>query len=336
MVELLSWQRPLTADKILSKREGLAMPPEDDWLHKLQDLKVDRQKGKENPAPHKPLLLLVILQLVEEGLLPGDVLKLSPQLVFRFCTFWSVVAHRRTRPPDVHLPFYHLKSDGFWKVFNVENKPALGPEQTESIKFEPGFMAAISCREWRDHARRLLISPKYFPPPEERVALRTMLRLSETEEEKQTEEIGSEAAKKGQKKGRDALFRLHVVAAYDYTCALTGYRLLTLSAGTIVDAAHIHQFAKSQNDTVQNGLALCKNAHWLFDNGLWTISDDYTVQVAVGRFEEDSPNQTPLGAFHGRKLIVLPADRSLWPSPIHLAWHRKNKFQGTAAPAHSE
>jgi putative restriction endonuclease len=67
---------------------------------------------------------------------------------------------------------------------------------------------------------------------------------------------------------REARFRRNVVAAYNYTCALTGYRLTTISAGCIVDAAHIHQFASSRNNDPRNGLALWKNAHWFFDTGL--------------------------------------------------------------------
>ena len=78
------------------------------------------------------------------------------------------------------------------------------------------------------------------------------------------------------------------VAAYNYTCALTRYRLTTIAGGSIVDAAHIHQFSDSRNNDPRNGLALCKNAHWLFDNGLWTLTDDYKVIVAEGRFAEDA------------------------------------------------
>jgi len=108
---------------------------------------------------------------------------------------------------------------------------------------------------------------------------------------------------------------------------LTGYRLLTISSGSIIDAAHIHQFADSRNNDVRNGLALCKNAHWLFDNGLWTIADDYTVQVALGRFTEDSPDQKPLSNYHGQ-MIRLPSNPTLNPDPAHLDWHRKKKFIG--------
>ncbi len=92
-----------------------------DWLAKLGRLKIDRSKG---PAPHKPLLLLVVLELAEKGELPADLLPLSPALAFRFATFWSVVAHRRRQRPDVRLPFFHLKSDGVWQPLDGRGEPA--------------------------------------------------------------------------------------------------------------------------------------------------------------------------------------------------------------------
>jgi len=58
-----------------------------------------------------------------------------------------------------------------------------------------------------------------------------------------------------------------VVSAYNFTCALTAYRLTTITAGSIVDAAHIHEFRDSRNNDPRNGIALSKNAHWTFDQG---------------------------------------------------------------------
>jgi putative restriction endonuclease len=109
---------------------------------------------------------------------------------------------------------------------------------------------------------------------------------------------------------------------------LTGYRLITISGLIIIDAAHIHQFADSRNNDVRNGLALCKNAHWLFDKGVWTIADDFTVRVARDQFTEDSPDQKPLADYHGQR-IRLPSDPAYYPDLAHLAWHRSKKFLGT-------
>jgi putative restriction endonuclease len=62
------------------------MSTPDDWLGRLAKLKVDKASG--DPAPHKPLLLLVVLELAEQGLLPPDELELTPELAFRFATYW--------------------------------------------------------------------------------------------------------------------------------------------------------------------------------------------------------------------------------------------------------
>jgi len=70
-----------------------------------------------------------------------------------------------------------------------------------------------------------------------------------------------------------------------------------------------------------NGIALTKNAHWLFDNGLWSIRDDYTVLVAARHFAEAGKSAFLLARMQGRK-ITLPANPSHWPAPQHLAWHR--------------
>src|SRR5260370_1843426 len=130
-----------------------------------------------------------------------------------------------------------------------------------------------------------------------------------------------------QKQRREARCRLRVMAACNYTCALSLYRLTTITGKSIVDAAHIHQFADSPNNDPRNGLALCKNAHWLFDNGLWTLTDDYTVIVAEGEFAEAGSEQQLLREYHAKK-ILLPDQPGLRPNPIHIAWHRRKKFKG--------
>ena len=50
----------------------------DKWLDKLSKLRVDRASG--DPAPHKPLLIPVVLDLAEEGFLPPKTLPLTPEL----------------------------------------------------------------------------------------------------------------------------------------------------------------------------------------------------------------------------------------------------------------
>ena len=292
------------------------------WLARIARLKIDR---KGSPAPHKPLLLLVIIELAEQGMLPQGTLPLTPELAFRFCTYWSIVAHRRSQKPDVRYPFHHMQSGGFWRALGEDWNPSPDRRLTRYAVFDQDFELCLRDRTFREEARRVLIC-KYFPP-DERVALCSLLDLPVPSEDEVASASMHQSPEKAEERGREARFRLKVVSLYNYTCALTGYRMLTISSGSIVDAAHIHQFSDSRNNDVRNGIALCKNAHWLFDEGLWTIADDYTVNVAVGHFAEDSPEQKSLVDHHGKK-IRLPSDSLSYPDPVHLDWHRKRRFLG--------
>ena len=250
------------------------------WLAKLAKLRIDWATG--NPAPHKPLLLLVIIELAEQGILPEKVLPLVPELAFQFCAYWHIVAHRRTQPPEIRFPFYHMQGDGCWKTIGDDGKPAPDRRSAKYAELDPDFEACLSDSAFRDEARRILICT-YFPR-DEWPGLCALLGIPVLDEEQVVSAASHQSRDDAIQNGREARFRIQVVPSYQYTCALTGYRILTVSSSSIIDAAHIHQFSDSRNNDVRNGIALCKNAHWLFDNGLWTIADDFTVLVARDHF----------------------------------------------------
>ena len=89
------------------------MSSQTEWLRKLTALNpaVNNKLGAGNErfAPHKPLLLLCVLELAEQGLLEDALLRLSPDLVLRFQSFWRIVVSRWTSKPDVRMPFHHLR-----------------------------------------------------------------------------------------------------------------------------------------------------------------------------------------------------------------------------------
>jgi putative restriction endonuclease len=212
-----------------------------------------------------------------------------------------------------------------WSTLDEDGKPTTERFLARYAALPSDFVAFANEPQCRDLARRVLIA-KYFRP-NERLALYALVGMPVPTDEEIRRDIAYEGPEEAQKQGREARFRLSVVAAYNYTCALTRYRLTTITGASIVDAAHIHQFADSRNNDPRNGLALTKNAHWLFDNGLWSLSDDYRVLVGHGNFAEAGPEQHLLAQYNGRK-IQLPDDKSLWPSLLHTAWHRNKKFKG--------
>ena len=109
------------------------MATAEQWLSKLTKLHV--HQGRDGPAPHKPLLLLVLMDMAEEGALPAKTLPLTPELAFRFATYWAIVAHRRHQRPDVRLPFYHMRYDGAWSALQADGQPSPAPERTRLATF---------------------------------------------------------------------------------------------------------------------------------------------------------------------------------------------------------
>ncbi len=287
------------------------------WLKVVSNLRVDR---KGSIAPHKPLLLLVLAEIAEQGKLTSKFLPLTGELVFRFLAYWSVVAERRPQRPDIHLPFYHMRSDGCWTPLDLAGQPTLERRRAVAVNLDETFLACLNDPDFRKEMRRLLIA-KYFRDFAERAGLYQLVGLPVPPDPIVREDARLyEAARE---RGREARFRLTVVPAYYYTCALTRYRLVTVDSGSIVEAAHIHQFADSRNNHPRNGIALCKNAHWMFDEGLWSLDDDYRVMVDSKRFDESGPDELLLSLKVNTR-IHLPADSNYWPDKTYLTWHRKH------------
>jgi putative restriction endonuclease len=289
----------------------------DHWLRVAANLKVDRARG---PAPHKPLLLLVVAGLAEEGRLAELVLLLTGELTFRFLAFWTVVARRRPQRPDIRLPFFHLHSDRCWIPLDAAGQATTERRRAVAAQLDPDLHGCLQVAEFRTEFCRVLIT-QHFPDPGERAALCDLAGLAVPSDD--VAKADAELYAETRERGREARFRLTVVPAYEYSCALTGYRCTTVGAGSIVDAAHIHRFRDSRNNDPRNGLALCKNAHWLFDQGLWSLADDYRVLVAASRFAEAGPDAHLLKRLEGQT-IRLPPNPELGPASQYLSWHRQH------------
>jgi putative restriction endonuclease len=135
---------------------------------------------------------------------------------------------------------------------------------------------------------------------------------------------------------RDARFRRDVMAAYDYRCAVTGLTVGSLPAGRatrLLDAAHIRPVGDRGPDTVRNGLSLTPTVHRLFDEGLVSVrwASDRLELVRSPMLEAEmveSPERgTRIRVEHGSQLL-LPLDRSLWPSVDQVRYHQRRVFRG--------
>ena len=122
---------------------------------------------------------------------------------------------------------------------------------------------------------------------------------------------------------RDAAFAVSVKAAYSNTCAMTGLQIINGGGRAEVQAAHIRPVAAGGSDSVRNGLALSGTIHWMFDRGLVSVDDDFTILAASGHLP---PTITRL--FRADRKLVIPNRPEISPHPAHLRYHRENIFKG--------
>ena len=66
------------------------------WLERLYNLRRDKRGSHERP--HKPVLLLAILDLLDRGLVTKNDIPLSPDLVKTFKRYFEVVRQRDDQP----------------------------------------------------------------------------------------------------------------------------------------------------------------------------------------------------------------------------------------------
>lgn len=298
-----------------------------------------------NRAPHKPLLLLGILDLAARGELASNFIDVTGdlnELNDLFTGYWRRVVPLGQKS-SIAFPFSRLNSEPFWELVTVNGKE-LSPAIINSI---------TSVNQLRVFAVGARIDEDLFvlmQHPESRSALRETLLQSCFSEHARSAleeqvEINNEAfdygrvlerrahiplvkeaieAEKYKPAARDQGFRRIVVTAYDHRCALCGVRIITPEGHTVVDAAHIVRWSETQNDDIRNGVALCKICHWAFDEGMMGVSDSYTV--ITSRQIGAEPNVPGLLLTLSGRKIIPPEDRDLWPAREYISSHRR-KFR---------
>ena len=81
-------------------------------------------KMQEKPAPHKALLLLSVIDLVERGVITDSRILLSDTLENQFKH--NTVLHlgdSTTYDPKINYPYYHMRSEPFWELVSTTANP---------------------------------------------------------------------------------------------------------------------------------------------------------------------------------------------------------------------
>ena len=286
-------------------------------------------------APHKPILLLTLLDAVEQGIVKGNFVPITPELAAIFRQHWQALVSPGTWQEKMNLPFRHLLHDGFWDLIKD------GQPQTAKMVGEPSSLMQLAQRV--DGGR---FSPELWPlvqEPVARQALRSQLLstyFADAEQlnlaqpidllAREAERLMTEAKAKFRIRTprenddaglfvRHALFPAVVKGLYMDACAVCCADTRTDGGRTLIDAAHILPFATHHNDDPRNGLALCKNHHWGFDAGAFGVSDDYKIIVSKRVTETVS-------LVVAATQISVPEKSEFAPAVEALRWHRQNVF----------
>lgn len=297
-------------------------------------------------APYKPILLLAVIDLIAEEKITENLIEITPELGELFASYWSLI--RPVMPPerrmgDLALPFYHLRSDGFWHLVPRPGKETIIEagvvlrsisklqENTLGARLDDDLFHLLQNDDARHELRHVLVKTYFAPvlhtPLLEQSVVNFDSYLYERQLEQEAKASDFQLVKPAdeEKPSRTQGFRRIVVATYKHTCATCGIRIINREGYSIVVAAHIIPHHQSHNDDPRNGLSLCQSCHWVFDRGLMTISaDNYHVRLS-GQLKAIDLEPGYLVRLRGSE-IQLPTDTLLYPHPLALDWHRKYIF----------
>jgi putative restriction endonuclease len=307
------------------------------YCKRFANLGVNTSQKRGN-APHKPILLLSIIDLIAQGIINENQIYVSDYLLETFEKYWNVLASDLWEK-GLYYPFIRLKTDGFWHITPKSGFKGSEPKTPKKLK------EAVEYASLDSELFNLLQEPHYRAElidtliaawfSSNKKLIEDILQVNQdflnfSEEEIETSAESGDFDRKPKfylRKSavRNAFFRKAVVHIYDYRCAFCRLKVRRTITQNIVDGSHIKPFSQFYDNQIDNGISLCKNHHWAFDQGWFAIDDNYRIIVA-NDLEEESPNAKAMKDFQS-ETILLPTSDQYLPRLESLQWHRLNVFR---------
>jgi len=121
-----------------------------------------------------------------------------------------------------------------------------------------------------------------------------------------------------------AFFRKMIMASYNYTCCITG-----INQPELLIAGHIKPWGVDSKNRLnpQNGIAINALHDKAFENGLITITPDYTVKVSAELLQrsDDQSVRKYFTGYHNQKIIE---PQRFFPDREFLEYHNVERFKG--------
>lgn len=306
------------------------------YAKQFQKLRINKTK-KNGESPHKPILLLAVIDCFEQEIFNTNQILIIPELVAAFKNRWSELVKNPVHNERFTLPFFHLKSSSFWKL--VPKKGYENILQTSSVNSISKLTNSVNYAEINDDLFLLLMDfnsrevlkqvllNRYFPNHPQLSESKYIFdnfknQILEDLEAVYKTKIDLEDEEQNFIRG--GFFKKIVPQIYSFKCCISELSISVTSNVSMIDACHIIPFSISGNDKVTNGISLCPNLHRAFDRGLISINENYEV-VTSKAFVEIGNSDYGIKIFEGKK-ILLPNNTKYHPNKDYLNWHQKNVF----------
>jgi putative restriction endonuclease len=309
------------------------------YLNKIKRLRRDTSHGES--APHKPILLISILEQIGLNALPTNQFPITPELIATFRENWSLLVRTSKYAPNFILPYSHLRGEKFWHLVaysgfqSVLDKSKLrtfseAQEMVAFASFDEALYALLQDSTIRQEFLQVLLTT-YFPDSQNRFwskapenAYLQNIENKVLHDSSENYRVEYEQLPDEERFVRKGVFKKVVPRLYNYACCISGMKIDSLLDISMVDACHIKPFSVSFDDTVHNGISLCPNLHRAFDRGIIAFDKDY--RVIISKTFVEHPSAYSIKQFEGKE-IMLPNDSLFYPHQSNLEWHRQNIFR---------
>jgi len=292
----------MTKEELLSKFENLTI-----W------------SNGSSRAPHKPLLVLLVLGYLQHGdqrYIPYKTIDVQlKQLLKEFGPYSSSY-----RP---EYPFWRLQNDSVWEIPNadkliVNRSGDVKKSDLVTHKILGGFKENVfqKLKKNPDLVSEItsMLLDAHFPPTlHDEILSSVGLSIGE---------FNHRSTK------RDPNFSEKVLSAYEYKCAVCSFDIRIHNSTVGIEAAHIQWHKAHGPDTVENGIALCNLHHILFDSGIFTLDDEHRFLLSEKATGTNGFSSSLL-QYHSQKLN-RPIRNSYEPDHKYIDWHHKEVFKHPA------
>lgn len=103
------------------------------YIDQFKKINVAKRDGLK--APHKAVLLLAVIDLVERGVFTTPKIELIEELEFAYQNTWDrYVYNIQTFQPRLTTPFWHLSNEDFWRLRTYSGQPVSETDNASSVK----------------------------------------------------------------------------------------------------------------------------------------------------------------------------------------------------------